>query len=161
MKEIDSWLQVDPIEFRIPFVDKEDLCVINFRGGEYVGVPDLFLPKSYWENAIERMRSINPKMKFGVVTDDVETARAFFPGAFIKHDIGKDWAMIRYARYLILSNSSFAVLPALLNQEVKHIIAPFGWARYNVTDGYFATEQNRYSKFCYLDRQNEIHNFKI
>lgn len=136
-----EWLKVEPLDM------PDNLCVINFRGGEYVGVKDLFLSRTYWQNAIAKMREINPKMEFVVHTDDVEVASQCFPGFECVHDAGVNWRAIRYARYLILSNSSFGILPALLG-DAKAILAPRYWARHNV--GVWALPQNYYPRFTYL-----------
>jgi len=135
-----TWLITDPLA-----MDK-DMCVINFRGGEYTLFPDLFLTKEYWYTAIDIMKSKGIQ-KFVVATDDVLTARQFFPEYKCIYDIGLNWRMIRYARHLILSNSSFAILPALLNEDVD-VIAPRYWARRNI--GVWATPQNYYKKFLYI-----------
>ena len=118
-------------------------CVINFRGGEYVGVKDLFLPQEYWDNAISEMGD----MEYEVHTDDPITARNFFPDFEIISDIKKNWLAVRYAENLILSNSSFAVLPALLS-NAKKIIAPMYWSGYNT--GIWPVEKNKYERFTYL-----------
>lgn len=133
--EIREWLKVF-----YPYGTRPDVCVINFRGGEYKYVTDFFLPREYWERAILMMKEINPWMQFEVHTDDVDEARRFFPEFPIIHSIHENWAAIRYAKYLILSNSSFAILPAWLNQDVKKVIAPWGFGRYN--KGYWLLEQN-------------------
>jgi hypothetical protein len=44
-------------------------------------------------------------------------------------DMGKDYVTIKNARYLILSNSSFAVLPAMTSDTVQFIIAPKYWGK--------------------------------
>lgn len=145
-EEIKEWLKID--EIAMP----DDLCVINFRGGEYVGVPAFFLPKSYWDNAIANMRKINPNMRFEVHTDDPNTASKFFDFPIIK-DIFKNWQAIRYAKYLILSNSSFALLPAWLG-DAKMIIAPLHFARHN--EGYWFLKQNYVEKFNYQDKNGNL-----
>jgi hypothetical protein len=137
-----DWLKVESLDM------PENLCVINFRGGEYVGVSNLFLPKSYWDEAIEKMRQINPDMRFEVHTDDVVTARQFFPDFTVIHNVSTNWRSIRYAHYLILSNSSFAILPSYLNENVKKIIAPNFWAGHN--EGKWVNPDNNYSKFTYI-----------
>lgn len=137
--EIREWLKVKPLEL------PDDLCVINFRGGEYVGT-HLFLTEEYWNNAISRMKQ--KCSAFEVHTDDPETAKRFFPDYKIVHDIELNWRSIRYAKYLILSNSSFAILPALLNENVELILAPMFWGGRNL--GHWKMEQNKYSKFTYL-----------
>ncbi len=141
LNEIREWLKVEPLEM------PDDLCVINFRGGEYVYVQDLFLSKEYWDRAITQMRSINPNMRFEVHTDDPGTAELFFSGMPIIKDMEINWRSIRYAKYLILSNSSFAILPALLG-NAKKIIAPLYWAGYN--KGYWQLRQNQYKRFTYI-----------
>lgn len=149
---IDSWLSVEPIDLG------ENVCIINFRGGEYQYFPDLFLTVDYWNQAIAKMVEINPTMVFRVVTDDPDLAQVFFPHYEIQHEIGKDWRSIRFAKYLILSNSSFAILPAWLNKGA-YIIAPWGWARHN--KGYWALSQNKMKGWQYqkLDGTYEIFNW--
>lgn len=142
LNEVREWLKVEPIEM------PDDLCIINFRGGEYVGVHDLFLPESYWQEAIKKMLEKYPNMKFEVHTDDHDTARAMFPWLPIVHNMEMNWRSIRYAKHLILSNSSFAILPAHLNEDVKEVIAPMFWAGYN--KGCWQLEENQYKKFTYI-----------
>lgn len=138
---VNSWLKVEPLEM------PDDLCVIGFRGGEYVGVPDLFLPQRYWDEAIMRMRSKNRNIRFEVHTDDVETAQRFFPDFKCTHDIGLNWRSVRYAKHLIIANSSFYIFPALLG-DAKEIIAPKFWSGYNT--GVWPKEGNQYKRFTYI-----------
>lgn len=142
IEEIRDWLAVEPLDM------PDDLCVINFRGGEYVGVADLFLPHTYWDKAISDMKKINPLMRFEIHTDDPDTARRFFPDIHILGDMETNWRSIRYAKHLILSNSSFAILPAHLNENVKEIIAPSYWAGHNINK--WLNPDNNYSKFIYI-----------
>lgn len=141
--EMTSWFNVD----FLPMPHK--CCVLGFRGGEYTSFPDLFLPREYWDNAMAQMRLIDPQMQFMAVTDDPSTTKAFLPPEVkVYHDIEMDWRMIRHAPYLILSNSSFYILPALMNNNAKKIIAPRGWARRNT--GVWSLPQNYYKKFTYI-----------
>ena len=142
--EVRKWLAVEPLEM------SDDVCVIGFRGGEYVGVRDWFLPKSYYEEAVTMMMEKYPDIKFHVVTDDVPEAERMFRGldCVISHEISMDWRMIRYAKHLILANSSFFILPALLNEDIKEVIAPMYWGGRNV--GKWHLEDNNYKKFTYI-----------
>lgn len=142
LDEVREWLKVEPLEIG------DDVCVIGFRGGEYKIFPDLFLDITYWDKAISIMQSLNPSMRFEVHTDDPETAEQFFPKYKIIHDIGLNWRSVRYAKYLIIANSSFYILPALLNQNVVKTIAPRYWARRNT--GVWALPQNYYKQFDYI-----------
>lgn len=143
-KEVNEWLKVEPLEML------DDLCVIGFRGGEFKVFPDLFLPKEYWEKAMEMMRETNPNMKFEVHTDDPETAKEFFSGLKIVHDIGINWRSMRYAKYAIIANSSFFILPRWLRHGENHAVtvAPRFWARRNTH--VWALPSNFYNRFLYI-----------
>lgn len=142
LPEIREWLKVEPLEM------PDDLCVINFRGGEYKQFPELFLTKEYWNEAIKIMEEKYLNIRFEVHTDDPIAAKEFFPSYPIIQDIGLNWRSVRYAKHLIISNSSFAILPALLNENVKEVIAPRYWARRNTK--VWALPQNYYKKFKYI-----------
>lgn len=145
--KIQEWLTVTPLHI------EDNVCIIGFRGGEYQYFPDLFLTKKYWDDAIDHMLSINPDLKFKVVTDDPVTAALFFPDYEISHEIGTDWRSVRYAKYLILSNSSFFIFPAWLNKRA-YIVAPKYWARHNLS--FWALPQNIYKGWHYLDKEGTI-----
>jgi hypothetical protein len=83
-----------------------------------------------------------------VHTDDPVAAGLFFKGIPIVCSTALNWRAIRYAKYVILSNSSFGILPAWLNDNAKKIIAPMYWAGRNVK--YWKMAQNQYSRFTYL-----------
>lgn len=144
--EIKEWLKVKPID--IP----ENVCVINFRGGEYATVPELFLPKEYWDKAIQAIRNKYldrwNDFKFVVHTDDPILAKQFFPDFEIIRDIEQNWKAIRYAKHLIISNSAFAIIPSLLNENVQEVIAPRYWNRYNLKR--WDWPMNHYKQFKHI-----------
>jgi len=125
LHNIREWLQVEPIEM------PDDVCVIGFRGGEYYTDPNLGLPKEYYDEAIKKMRDKYPGITFEVHTDDPILAKQFFPDFPIVQDIALNWRSVRYAKHLIIANSAFYIMPALLG-EAKEIIAPRYWARRNI-----------------------------
>ena len=154
--EIRKWLAVKP-EYDCHAYAKENLCIINVRGGEYAGNPELFLRRKYWLDAMKEMRKLRPDMEFMIVTDDVHAARRVLPEVEAHHfALAKDYTIIKNASYLILSNSSFAFFPAFTSETVKYIIAPKYWARHNVSDGYWASEQNIYDGFSYMDKKGRL-----
>ena len=156
LPQVKEWLKVKP-EYDSYEYSRENLCVINMRGGEYTGSPELLINQKYWLRGIKEMKKIRPDMEFVIITDDVETAQKILPGIEAHHfDIGKDYVTLKNAHYLLLSNSSFACLPAHTSETVKFIIAPKYWARHNVSDGYWASEQNIYSLFHYMDRKGRL-----
>lgn len=154
--EIRDWLRVKP-EYDCMDYSRENLCVINIRGGEYTSNPELFLRRRYWLDAMKIMRQKRADMEFMVVTDDLSAARRVLPEVKAYHfDLAGDYTAIKNARYLIVSNSTFAFFPAFTSETVQYIIAPKYWARHNVSDGYWASEQNIYSDFVYLDRKGKL-----
>lgn len=140
LDEVREWLKV------LEWKSADDTCIIGFRGGEFVGVKDLFLPKEYWEKAITMMK-MKGITQFEVHTDDSETAQEFFPDYSIVQHPELNWRAVRSAKNLIISNSSFYILPALLG-DAEQIIAPQYWARRNL--GFWALPQNEYKRFTYI-----------
>jgi hypothetical protein len=154
--EIKQWLRIKPEYDCFDFSDK-DICILNFRGGEYVGYNELYLEREYWINAMENMKKYNPNLEFVVITDDVKSANLMLPELKSYHfDVGKDYAIIKNAHYLILSNSSFGFFPSFTNGNLKVAISPKYWARHNVSDGYWSTEQNLYSDYLWQDKKGNL-----
>ena len=138
--EIDEWLKVDYLD--VP----DDVCVIGFRGGEFSIFPELFLTKEYWAEAKVIMLHKNRNMRFEVHTDDPVTAKRFFPDYPVIHNAGINWRSMRYARNAIIANSSFYILPRLLNGGFT--IAPRYWARRNTKT--WSMPANYYRSFYYI-----------
>jgi len=158
--EIREWLKVKE-KYECYDYSNDNTCVINFRGGEYARYKDFFLNENYWKNAINHMLKINKNFKFIVITDDVYTAKKFFPNYEVKHfSIAKDYVIIKNAKYLILSNSSFAWFPAWLNENLKFCIAPKYWGRHNISDGYWSLETNLTKGWTYLDRDGNLNDYE-
>lgn len=155
-EEIRQWLKVRP-EYDTYEFTRDNLCILNVRGGEYTGHPELYLQRGYWFKGMRNMRKIRQDMEFIIVTDDPEAAGKLLPGIPVYHsDLDKDYCMLKNARYLLLSNSSFAFFPAYTSETLQFAIAPKYWARHNVSDGYWASEQNIYSIFHYQDRKGRL-----
>lgn len=150
--DVKKWLAVKP-EYDSHEYTRDNLCIINIRGREYTGSPELYLKRSYWKMGIKHMKKIRSDMEFMIVTDDLDAAHKILPEIPSYHfSLDKDYATIKNARHLLLSNSSFAFFPVFTSETVQTIIAPKFWARYNVSDGYWASEQNIYSGWTYMDR---------
>jgi hypothetical protein len=140
----------------------DNLCVINFRGGEYRRIPNVLVRKEYWKDAINHMLIINPNMKFLLITDDVQCANSFmpFPIQAIHIDVGFDFYVVNQAKWLILSNSSFGWWAGWLNTRTNKIIAPKYWSRHNVSDGYWATGDAYTRCFTYMDRNGDLFDYE-
>jgi len=141
LPEISKWLETK--EWNIP----DDVCVIGFRGGEFYTVPELGLPHEYFMRAIEEMTKLGIK-KFEVHTDDEIMAKQWFSGLGFNviRNIDLNWRAFRYAKYAIIPNSSFHILPRLLNGGLT--IAPRYFNRYNVKRWDYP--QSYYKAFKYI-----------
>lgn len=157
--EIRNWLRVKP-EYDCYDFSRDDICILNIRGGEYKGNPDLILTKKYWTDAIANMLRINKDLNFVIITDDVKYAQALLPQYQSFHfDIGKDYAIVKNAMYLILANSSFSFFPAWTSERIKYVIAPKYWARHNISDGFWACASNLYQDWMWQDKAGDLFNF--
>lgn len=154
--EIREWLEVKK-EYDCMEYSKDNLCILHLRCSDYLGYPELYLRKKYWKDGIRHMKKINPKMEFMIITNDVKEANKILPGIpAYNFDLAKDYSIIKNAKYLLLANSSFAYFPAFTSTTVKYILAPKYWARHNVSDGYWASEQNIYTGWNYMDKKGRV-----
>jgi hypothetical protein len=135
----------------------DNTCVINFRGGEYRSVPNLILRREYWRDCINHMLSINPNMKFIIITDDPGCAISYVGEYPCYHiEIGFDFYVVNKSKYVILSNSSFGWWAGWLNQNANLILAPKYWAKHNVSNGYWSLGDSYTRCFTYMDRDGNI-----
>lgn len=170
-ESVKKWLSIKPdkiIEYEKRLKEAnleldENTCVINIRGGEYKGYPLLVLGKQYFENAMQHIRNhadIGQEIKFVVISDDPNYAQGILGLPTYHFDIGMDYYVINSARWLILSNSSFAWFPAWLNEIYRMVIAPKYWARHNVSDGYWACSDIQTKGWVYLDKENRLFDYE-
>lgn len=159
-EEICQWLKVKE-EYDCMEYSRDNLCILHLRCSDYLGSPELYLRKKYWIDGMKNMKKINPDMEFMIITNDVKEAGRLLPGIpAYNFDLAKDYAIIKNAKYLLLSNSSFAYFPAFTSSTVKYILAPKYWARHNVSNGYWASEQNIYEGWHYQDRHGKVFSYK-
>jgi len=135
----------------------DNLCVLNIRGGlEYKSTSNLLLKKKYWTDSMKHMKNINPNINFCVITDDVLYAKNLLGLPTYHFDISTDYYALTQSKNLIISNSSFAIMPTYLSDNCNNVIAPFGWARHNCSDGYFASSDMRTFGWNFMDREGKI-----
>jgi hypothetical protein len=139
----------------------DDLCIINFRGGEYRTLSNVILRKEYWKDSINHMLSLNNNMKFLIVTDDIECAKTFMPFDIqaIHIDIGFDFYVVNQAKWLIISNSTFSWWAAWLNDKAKKILAPKYFISHNLSDGYWSVGEIYTRCFDYIDRDGIVSDY--
>lgn len=162
LANINKWLTVEPLNVH------ENTCILGFRGGEYATQPDLFLPKEFFSKAIDEIFARNQFVTFEVHSDDPSLAKQhltegwgvypqfnFIKNQSISHskhtNMAFNWRSARFAKYAIIPNSAFFILPRLL----KHLedptavtIAPRYWARHNTKT--WARPACYYKEFLYI-----------
>jgi hypothetical protein len=167
--DVEEWFKIKP-ESKVVYDNilkehgitlDDNVCIINFRGGEYKSIPNVLLRREYWRDAVNHMQVINPDMEFILITDDVACANSFmpFPMKAIHVDVGFDFYAVNQAKWLIISNSTFGWWAAWLNKTVKEVIAPKYWARHNVSDGYWATGDSYTRGFTYMGPDGKTSDF--
>ncbi len=155
-EEIKEWLKVKE-EYDCHEYTRDHLCIMHLRCSDYLDNPELFLKKKYWINGMKQMKKIDPEMRFMIITNDVKEASKILPGVpAYNFNLAKDYSIIKNAKYLLLANSSFTYFPAFTSDTVQYILAPKYWARHNVSDGYWASEQNIYTGWHYMDRKGRV-----
>jgi hypothetical protein len=156
---VKEWLKVKEEYDTYEYTD-DNVCVLNFRGGEYVGFDELYLTRKYWIDAMNNMTKINPNMQFVVITDDIKASQDMLPEIPAYHfSVDKDYAIIKNAKHVILSNSTFPFFAVFTSDTIENIIAPKYWARHNVSDGYWGSGQNLYSGWNYQDREGNLQTY--
>ena len=108
------------------------------------------------------MLSVNPNMKFVVITDDPQFANSYMPFHIpcFHDEIGFDFYVINKSKWVILSNSTFGWWAAWLNNNAKLILAPKYWAAHNNSSGYWCVGECYTKSFHYVDRNGEINDYE-
>jgi len=154
---VKSWLKVNE-EYEHMDTNGENICVMNFRGGDMVGNAGGFVPRNYWDKSIQKMIEYNPKMQFCIVTDDVESANRMLPEYPAYHvDVAWDYVAIKNARHVIASTSTFACFPLWTSETLEYCIAPKYWFHHNLSHGWWSLGCSIYSfPTYYMDRQGKL-----
>jgi hypothetical protein len=128
----------------------DEYCYIHLRGGDYKTIPQYFLPISYYVKAINHITEINPKIKFLVITDDIDEGKKMFPKFdVISNTTEIDFYLISQSKYKIIPNSSFSWWASWLSKNNKITIAPNNWFNYNNGDT-FSPPGIKTSFFTYI-----------
>jgi len=154
---IKDWLKVKE-EYEHMDTNDKNICVLNFRGGDMVGNAGGFVPRKYWDYAIQRMLEYNPDMEFCIVTDDEKTANAMLPEYPAYHvDVAWDYVAIKNARNVICSTSTFACFPLWTSETLEYCIAPKYWFHHNLSQGWWSLGCSIYSyPSHYMDRSGNL-----
>jgi len=136
----------------------KNICVLNFRGGDMVGNAGAFVPRTYWENAMEHMSQYNPNMEYCIVTDDVKSANRMLPDIPAYHvDVAWDYVAVKNARNVICTTSTFSCFPLWTSKNLEMCIAPKYWFHHNLSQGWWSLGCSIYSyPTYYMDRDGKL-----
>jgi len=138
--------------------------IIQFRGtdykkGFYGGA--FYLPKSYYDFCLDKMKKLYGNIRYTVITEDVPAAKKRFPQFEVPQlSEGPQQFLLRNAKHLIISNSSFGWWGAWLNEKAKTIICPKFWLRYNQGD-YWWPRNVCGKEFLNVDKQGRFSDAKM
>ena len=124
----------------------DDVCYINFRGGDFNGTY-YQVSKGYYDEAVKIMKGLGVD-KFIVITDDKEEARRWFPDYEVCHS-ADDFFILISSKYLIIGNSTYSFWAAILNPD-NTVIAPAGWKNYNINKKKFNPSDIKVDRFIYI-----------
>lgn len=132
--------------------DYDNTCFIHYRAGDYSVYPwnTFQLPIGYYEDAIKKMKEINPTLKFVFVTDDAVDVKKKFPSYEVtSKSKEEDFMRLMSAKYLIISNSSFSWWTAWLNVN-NTVIAPGGWLIYKHRNGDYSPKDIKVDRWIWI-----------
>lgn len=154
---VKKWLKVKE-EYEHTDTNGKNICVINFRGGDMIGNAGGFVPRKYWDNAIQRMLEYNPNMEFCIVTDDVQTANQMLPEYPAYHvDVAWDYVAIKNARNVICTTSTFSCFPLWTSETLEYCIAPKYWFHHNLSQGWWSLGCSIYTfPTYYMNREGKL-----
>lgn len=166
---IRNWIRIQPQPVSDLSLD-EDVCLVHVRGGDFKSLKNTALGAEYYRNSVAYVRSKFGVDKFMAITDDVNYAKGLLPQDVeisketsyllrsrnqARHHIGvnleRDFFCLTQAKYLIISNSSFAWWAAFLNTKCCVVVAPKFWAAHNSALKLWSTAEIITPGFTYID----------
>ena len=129
----------------------DEYCYIHFRGTDYKEWDSgtRYLPKEYFNRAIDEIKKIKSDIKFLIITDDIEAASEYFNYDIISNDMMVDFKLLYFSKYCILTNSTFCWWAAWLSEK-EISIAPNNWLNYNIPQYGFYPVDIKTNKFKYI-----------
>jgi len=150
--KIKSWLKVEIDTKTQEILDKyppENYCYIHLRGGDYK-INHILLPKTYFIEAMNLIKTKHVEISFVIITDDIEISKSYFPEIdALSNDVVTDFKSLYFSKYSIISNSSFSWWSSWLSDKIV-TIAPEKWLNYNQPSMGWHPIDIKTSKFIYI-----------
>jgi len=145
--KVNDDINIDDIINKYPI---DNHCFIHIRGNDYKLSESWFLPKRYYLDAMDKIRSIKNDISFVIVTDDIISSKELFPELdIISNDVITDFKILYSSKYCIASSSSFSWWATWLSDKIISI-APNNWLNHNTPENGFFPKDIKTNKFIYL-----------
>jgi len=132
-KYFEDFMDYIRLAFRVPLHVNKGILGIHVRGGDYRGQEEYhpILPMEYYSKALGEF-SKNKIRQIVVYTNDKELAGKYFPHYDQSTSVNPidDLLSMAMCEHLIVGNSSFSVMAALLNRNPKKKIIAINRKRY-------------------------------
>ena len=129
--------QIDVFKEAIKFTPEKSSTALHIRRGDYVSMEEN-LNLEYYEEAIVKAKKEIENFFYDIYTDDknwvlenevFSTARKIYHSSSIEDTINAFSNILKYENYII-SNSTFSLIPAILNENKNNkIFVPEPWFR--------------------------------
>ena len=135
----------------------KNICVLNFRGGDMVGNAGAFVPKSYWENAMQQCWNTIQTWNFALLLMMLKLLTGCSLTSLLIIDVAWDYVAVKNARNVISTTSTFSCFPLWLSENLEMCIAPKYWFHHNLSQGWWSLGCSIYSyPTYYMDREGKL-----
>jgi hypothetical protein len=112
--------------------DKNDLCAIHWRAGDYIDDPNAYHPRQPKEYYYEAIKHMPANTKYLVFSDNLDKAKEMFSGIDAEYSEGndyiQDYLLMKSCKHFIIANSSYSAFAATISDnEDKIVVAPRKW----------------------------------
>jgi hypothetical protein len=151
--EIKSWFKLemdDETEKILNTYPIDSYCYIHLRGGDYFESFNYVPTREYYNNGLQEIKNDHKDIKFLIITDDIETARKWFPEfPAISNNRLTDFKCLYFSKFRIISASTFSWWACWLGDSGK-TYAPNYWLNHSRNKLEFYPYDIKSSKFEYF-----------
>lgn len=152
--DIKSWFKIELDDKTKEILEKypiDKYCYMHIRGGDNkTNGQDWLIPKEYYLRSMEKINK-NDKLSFLIITDDIEYSKSYFPEIeSVSNDVITDFKLLYYAKYCIISASTFSWWARWLGDDKNITISPNKWLNYNKSTNEFYPIDIKTNKFIWI-----------
>jgi hypothetical protein len=136
--DIKSWFKIEMDNETKNILEKypiDEYCYIHIRGGDNkINGQDWLVPKEFYTQSMSLVNQ-DKNLSFVIITDDIEFSKSYFPEIdIISNSVIIDFKILYYAKYSIISASTFSWWARWLGDDENITISPNKWLNCNKKD---------------------------